>query len=123
MLNQNFWGELELIEIKQGRTGSRSEKVVTIDKGKNKLFIPKILTADLNWANGERINLYRMGQTFVLKPHKVGLMKVHSVASGAMTIYSQNLCLELMSRTKSCREYDAWVEEDALFFKPKEGEK
>lgn len=122
MLNQEFWGELELIEVKQCPRGGSNAKIVTIDSGKTKVFIPKVLVSELKWNNKERVNLYKMGKTFVLKPHKVGLLKVNTVASGAMMIYSKNLCLELLSRTKSCREYEAWVEEDALLFKPKVGE-
>lgn len=108
--------KMELIEVKTKRKGTNK---CTIPASKNSFFIPKGKMEELGWQNGERVNLYVLGTTFALKPDKVGLMRVRTTpSSGTTCIYSSQLCLELLSRTRSCREYECWTEGNILVFRP-----
>lgn len=119
MLEQNLWGEFELIEV---NSCSRQKGYITISKSKNVLNIASKFMKQLPWADEERVNLYRLGETFALRPHKVGLIRVRRHKNGGSQIPSTNLCLEILSRSKSCMKFEGWVEEDTLFFKPVKGE-
>lgn len=120
MTTIDLMGELELIEIKQ-RTVQRAG-YCHISKERNVFTIPRVKVEQLKWRELERVNLYCIGSTFVLKPDKTGLLTARTSAGGTTRINSTNLCLELMSRTKSCREFDCWVEQNMLFFKPERRE-
>jgi len=116
----DLMGELELIEIKQKPFARRG--YCTIASAKNVFNIPKAKADELKWDDRQRVNLYSIGSTFVLKPDKTGLVTVRATGNGSMRVCSTNFCLELMSRTRSCRTYEAWVEKDALFFRPERRE-
>ena len=48
MLNQEFWGELELIEVKQSPRGGSNAKIVTIDSGKPRFSYQRFWFLNLN---------------------------------------------------------------------------
>lgn len=118
MLDRNLLEKFELVEIK---TSSRAKGFVTINKDKRILSISSKYTEQLPWINGERLNLKRLGETFILVPEKTGLLTLHQNKASTQ-IASANMCLEIMSKTHGCRKFEAWVEEDVLFFKPWKGE-
>ena len=118
MLNQSLLDKFELIEVK---SVDRSTGRITINKDKNTFNISTKYIKQLDWKNNERVNLRGYGGTFALVPDKVGLIKVHINNNGGI-ITSVNFCLEVLSRTKSCRVFEGWVEDNVLFFRPKEGE-
>ena len=120
MLDTNLMGEFELIEVSVGNHTNKSN-ICKIDGNKKCFTIPRRISEQLCWADKERVNLYRFGETFLLKPDNVGLLTMHNY-KGVLAITSKNFCIELLSRTRSCREYEAWVEGNALLFKPKKGE-
>lgn len=119
MVDLNLMGELELIEIKQ-RSVNRN-RGCSISSTKTHFMISKRIGEELKWRNNERVNLYHIGNTFVLKADKVGLLTVKAT-NGGYRINSAGLCLELLSRTKSCRKYEAWTEQGMLMFKPERSE-
>lgn len=118
MLDKNLWGEFELIEVNP-TTCERG--FLTISSDKKQMNISTKFIKELDWQDKQRLNLYRFGETFALKTDKVGLITLHRVKNGG-TITSANFCLEVLSRTHSCRKFEGWVEEGILFFKPAEGE-
>ena len=119
MSNKTILDSFELVDIK---THSRQKGFITISKSKRALSISKSFLDELPWVDGERVNLMRKGETFALVPNKVGLVKVHQNSSCCGIITSSDLCLKILSNSKSCRKFEGWVEEDALFFKPWKGE-
>lgn len=119
MLDKNLLDGFELVEIKTTRN---LKGLVTISNDRSRLSISTKFTNELNWENGERVNLRRLGETFALVPDKVGLIKVHIFDKGGAMVTSKNVCLEILARTKSCKNFEGWVEENILFFKPMRGE-
>lgn len=119
MLDSNLLDGFELVEIKTTRN---PRGLVTISADKARLGISNKFTRELGWEDGKRVNLRRKGRMFALVPDKVGLLKIHTFSKGGAFITSKNLCLEIMSQTESCREFEGWVEDDVLFFRPKRGE-
>lgn len=118
MLGTNLLDGFELIEV----NGSRNtDGVIRISSDKRRFTIPTKYIKELGWKDKQRVNLRCKGNLFALEPNKVGLMTIHA-RNGAGQITSTNFNIEILSRTKSCREYDGWVEDGWLFFKPKRGE-
>lgn len=114
---------LEGFELVQFEACARSTGKIRINKDKNVMTISSTYMAKLGWGNPERVNLRCCGSTFALEPNKVGLITVrHNTGSNGGIITSKNFCLEVLSRTRSCREFEGWVEEGILFFKPVKGE-
>ena len=125
MFDSSLMGELELINV---TPNAQTKRECSISDSKSVFSISAQLGRDLGWNDVERVNLYRAGSTFVLKPDKVGLMKVVKVTKGSESrkICNKNFCIEVLSRCRSARKFDGWAEGDnpkMLFFKPKEGEK
>ena len=119
MLGTNLLDGFELIEV----NGSRNtDSIIRISADKRRFTIPARFMKALGWKDKERVNLRGRGETFALVPDKVGLITVHSVGGSAGQITSTNFNIEVLSRTKSCREYEGWVEDNVLFFRPKRGE-
>lgn len=118
MLDRDLLKKFEKVEVV---TSNKNRGFVTITKDKRTLLISNKFIEKLPWIDGERLDLYRFGETFYLTPAKAGLLTFHAKKK-VNQITSVNLCLEIMSKTHSCRKFDAWVEEDILFFKPWEGE-
>ena len=117
MLDKNLWGKFELVQFATGR----EKGYITISADKKQMNISSKFVKELDWEDKTRVNLYRFGETFALEKDKVGLITIHKNGnSGAIT--SSNFCLEILSRTKSCRKFEGWVEDGILFFKPAKGE-
>ena len=121
MIGTNLLDGFELIEIKASSRG-RGSGVIKISNNKRMMSIPVKYSKELNWKDGERVNLKIKGTTFALEPSKVGLVTTHSHSGSGVVISNVNFCREVLSRTRSCREYDGWVEEGTLFFRPKRGD-
>jgi hypothetical protein len=118
MSSTNLLDGFDLIKIK---SVTRATGSIRISKDKKSMNISTKYMRELGWKNKERVNLRCCGSTFALEPDKVGLITVH-LQNGGGIITSTNFCLEVLSRTRSCREYEGWVEQGILFFKPKRGE-
>lgn len=118
MLGTNLLDGFELIEINCTRN---TDNIIRISADKRRFTIPIKYMRELGWKDKQRVNLRCKGTTFALEPDKVGLMTIHS-PNGAGQITSTNFNIEVLSRTKSCREYEGWVEDDCLFFRPKRGD-
>lgn len=117
MLDKNLWGKFELVQISTGR----EKGDIRISDNKKAMNISSKYMKQLGWEDKTRVNLYRFGETFALEKDKVGLLTIHKNGnSGAIT--SSNFCLEILSRTKSCKVFEGWVEDGILFFKPMKGE-
>lgn len=119
MLEANLMDGFELIEVK---CVSRANGAIRISNDKKVMNISAKYIKELGWKDKERVNLKGKGETFMLEPNKVGLITVHAMGSAGQ-ITSTNFNIEVLSRTKSCREYEGWTEENVLFFRPKRGEK
>lgn len=119
MLEANLMDGFELIEVK---CVSRANGAIRISNDKKVMNISAKYIKELGWKNKERVNLKGKGGTFALEPCKTGLVTVHVNSSGGGAITSVNFCIEVLSRTRSCREYEGWTEGDVLFFRPKRGE-
>ena len=119
MLRTNLLDGFELIEVKKATRTTGSIKV-TADKKVMNISVKYM--KELGWGDKERVNLRCLGSTFALEPNKVGLVTVHLHKNGGGVITSKNFCLEVLSRAKSCRDYEGWVEEGVLFFRPKRGD-
>lgn len=117
------WSMFEKIEINT-RSRTIRRKSISIDKGKRKISISRDIAEEAGIAFGDRFDLYRVGKTFALKKAKVGVLKVSS-NNNCFIINSSNACIEILAMNGGCRENEAWVEKDVIFFKPieKEGEK
>lgn len=119
MLSTDLYDGFELIEINCSRN---TDNIIRISADKRRFTIPTKYMRELGWKDKERVNLKGKGETFMLEPNKVGLITVHAMGSAGQ-ITSTNFNIEVLSRTKSCREYEGWTEENVLFFRPKRGEK
>lgn len=119
MLSTDLYDGFELIEINCSRY---TDNIIRISADKRRFTIPTKYMRELGWKDKERVNLKGKGETFMLEPNKVGLITVHAMGSAGQ-ITSTNFNIEVLSRTKSCREYEGWTEENVLFFRPKRGEK
>lgn len=122
MYNQKFdelEGELELVELLPTRYRSKAD--VTITKAKTQLDIHSQAGKLLSWPDGVRLNLYMIGTTtFVLKPHKVGIITARKLESGGYRISKKDLCMTIMARSNHAREFEAWVEGEVIMFRPVE---
>lgn len=116
------WDMFEKVEIST-RTIIRRRKSISIDKGKRKITISRDIAEEAGIVIGDRFDLYRVGKTFALKKAKVGVLKVSS-NNNCFIINSTNACIEILAMNGGCRENEAWVENDVIFFRPieKEGE-
>lgn len=119
MLGTNLLDGFKIIEINCTRN---MDSLIRISADKRRFTIPTRFMKELGWEDKKRVNLAVMGETFALVPDKVGLVTVHRVGGSAGQITSTNFNIEILSRTKSCREYEGWVEDNVLFFRPKRGE-
>ena len=119
MLGTNLLDGFELIEIKSARN---TNSLIRISADKRRFTIPTRFMKELGWEDKTRVNLAVMGKTFALVPDKVGLITIHCISGSAGQITSTNFNIEILSRTKSCKEYEGWVEDNVLFFRPKRGD-
>lgn len=118
MLGTNLLDGFKIIEINCTRN---TDNLIRISADKRRFTIPARFMRELGWEGKKRVNLAVMGETFALVPDKVGLITVnHSASTGQIT--SANFNIEVLSRTRSCREFEGWVEGNILFFRPKRGE-
>lgn len=111
----------ELVKVKQAKRYGSNE--VTISKDKRVVRIGQILAKQLDWVNGERVDLYfdEELKTYKLEKAKAGLINVKRDTS-SMCITSKYLCIEILYRAHDHFTYEGWVENDTLFFKAKEAE-
>lgn len=119
MLGANLLDGFELVKVS---SSTRTTGAIKISKDKKQMNISAKFINELGWQDKQRVNLRCKGTLFALEPSKVGLVTIHIPKSSGGLITSQNFCWEVLSRSKSCREFEGWVEGDTLFFKPKKGE-
>jgi len=112
-------GKFELINVKSGKRYGINE--VVISKDKRNMRIGRIVAEQLNWKDGERVNLYFDGETFKLEPDKVGLVTIKK-RSDFFGVTGQNFCIEILYRARNCFRYEATVKDNVLYFKPKKEE-
>lgn len=120
--------EWEEIKVASGR-GISHKRTVSLRShtkgGKpNHLFISSDLVAKLGWKESDRVNLYHKGSTFMLKPHKVGLYTLRKTAPNSLNLYigGAEVC-SIVHAFGNSDEYDAWIDDGCVLFRPKEGEK
>lgn len=120
--------ELGFVKIECVNTARciREESKILIKKSKDKsgnvkkkLVLTSSLVESAKLLPGDRLDLYNMGSTFALKCSPVGCITVRSVGktSNQLCIMSQPVILELAARGITKEEFDAWVEDDVIFFK------
>lgn len=88
----------------------------------NRMNLSHNLTDQLCWSKGDRVQLYKVGnKMWALKPHKTGLITLNQDKDSSISpLYftNANMCLnfdfDLFGTV-----FDAWIDEDTLFFKPK----
>lgn len=115
-IDQKFWSQFEKVDI---RRGTSAIKNVHVDNKKTCLCIPKKFIEAAGWTGGERVDLYRFGETFALKPYSAGVLNVRTVGGGSARINSKDLVITVMAFTQSCMVFDTWVEGNVIVFKPK----
>lgn len=131
-----FTGKFEFkkVELKNNARGSynpRRTKTVYLNKNKNeagkeiyfRATISGDLVKELGWKAGDRVDLLQCGTMFALQKATAGLFYLRHTGSksqNSLCINSQNLCLHLITNTKRCEEYKAWVDGDMVIFIPAE---
>lgn len=105
----------ERMDIKSRR---RTQGMITMSKDKRKVIISTVYTEKAGWKNGERLDPFRSGETFLLKPSKAGVLTLKLQSSSSGIIYSTDYVLEVMAFSHSSTKFEGWVEDDRLFFKP-----
>lgn len=73
--------------------------------------------------SGDKVDLYGKGSTFALEKSPAGMYKYMTNSRGkGGRLSGGSIALEISSRTNGATEFDAWVVEGILFFKPEEKE-
>lgn len=104
------------------RGGYRDDKMtVRMCKKGHRTVLSASLAKKAGWKVGDKVTLYRMGNTFALNRETAGLMKMHknsgSTKSDSLVITNQRLWLETTPHASDIEVFDAWVEEGVVFFK------
>lgn len=133
MVNGHELQGFEVVDVAVTRYAKGVKKVSMIcDRGQ--LYVSSAVAKDLNWENGERLTLLKLGKTFALMPGKVNnrvgdLTAVCKYGKKSKTyqISSRSMCDKIYWATDKSTKFEAWADttEDGrtiLFFKPEDEE-
>ena len=120
------WEEITFERTRSGGPTVHKNEVWFLKASKSsrpsKMYLSRNLTDELCWTSGDRVQLYRLGnELWALKLHKVGLITLKSDEDSKVApLYytSASMCLNF-DFDKYGTVFDAWVDGEALFFKPK----
>lgn len=86
-----------------------------------KFTITAALAQEAGFKHGDRLDLYRMGNTFAFKKDPVGLTTFRSLGrAGTLSATSIKLWLATAPHKTDTVVYDAWAEDGVIFFKENE---
>lgn len=113
--------EFKKVEIEQRTThhGRTRRVYIHCDKdGKPKrLIISFDVFAESDINIGDKVDLLQCGRMFAFQKNNAGLLRITQAGSTG-GICSQNLCRHLRVETRGCNEYEAWVDNGMIIFKP-----
>lgn len=110
----------EKVELTNGRKGETA--TITMHKKGYRTVISSDICQKAGLTDNDRIDLYKMGQTYALRKASAGCVKFNKVGGGgghSLMICNQGLWLNTCPHAKDIEKYDAWVEEGVIFFKKK----
>lgn len=129
MLEKNFeWEEIVVDTSKNGNKGKHNTIWLAVKSAKendtryNIINFSSDICEKAKWYNGIRVNLARQGTSlFRFKPSSVGLYTVKLVNAKAKTMRLINMLLAAEFRPdENGTEFDAWVDGDTIYCKPKD---
>lgn len=92
-----------------------------LSKGKyNQFCVPSHLMRKAGFKKGDRVDLLQCGRLFALEKSNTGLLCFKNSGSDSGLICSVSLCAHLRANSGFKTEFDAWVDDDKIIFKPKE---
>ena len=119
------WEEITFRSKRGGYRARHTNDVWFTRSGKSnrpaRMHLAHNLTDELCWSDGDRVQLYKISnKVWALKPHKTGLITLKQ-PKGAnidapLSFTSAAMCLNFDFDAYGT-VFDAWVDDDALFFK------
>lgn len=98
----------------------RNSNIIKMFKKGYRTTIPSSIIAKLGWKKGDKVDLYKLGQTYALKRAIAGDMRLNAACggtSGTLLICNQKLWLNTVPHENDIDEFYTWIENDVLFFK------
>lgn len=104
----------EKVEVKKNYRGG---KTINISPNKRALSLSKGLMEEMQIKSGTRFDLYKNGKTFALVKESAGLIKFSISNENQAVCSSVFACLEIMAESNGNRKFNAWIDEDIIFFR------
>ena len=102
----------------QSSASTRSKSIIRATKKGYNFSISAKTSIESGLKPEDRVDLYRMGQTYALKKSNVGALTLKRCGSGpSLRISSMSLWLNTSPHENDVTVYEAWVEEGVIFFK------
>lgn len=124
------WEKVEYERDRYAESRAKKKQTVWLSKVKkdDKLYrvvnISQDLVKDAGWADGDRVTLYKASKSlFMLRKESVGLetLRLPYKGSKCLRVNSVNL-VGVLAPSINGVEFDAWVDESSVIFKPKRKE-
>ena len=124
------WEKVEYEKVRYAKSRLRKPQTVWLTKtgSKDKFYRIVNISTDLveqaGWKAGDRVTLYKASKSlFMLKKESVGLETLSTAYKGSknLRINSINL-VGVLAPSINGTEFDAWVDESSVIFKPKRKE-
>ena len=103
---------------------ARGGDFIKMHKKGHRTLISANIVAQLGWKKDDKVDLYKLGNTYALKRDVAGCMKLNNNSGGAkrgstpsLSICNQQLWLNTVPHKGDVDEFHAWVEGDVVFFK------
>lgn len=107
------------VDCKRNNYSRNGGEIVFYRKG-HRARLSGDLVEQANLKAHDRIDLYKLGNTYALKKDPVGCLKLSTAGGGkCLSICSVSLWLNTAPHAGDAERYEAWVEEGIVFFKKK----